>query len=158
MVIHPRCQCTAASLAELERVLSRNPGRAEVALLFVQPAGVGADWEDTDTWRQAARLPGLSLRSLDPDGRRAAYFGARTSGQTYLYSAQGNLLFSGGLTGSRGHQGENEGSLLLTQLLQNQSASGPTARTEVYGCPAARPDPADERCCIPSESERANVR
>lgn len=150
MVIHPRCPCTSASLAELERVLSRHPGRARVTLLFVHPVGAGAEWKLTDSWQKAGQLPGFTERLLDPDGRRAACFGARTSGQAYLYSPTGELLFSGGLTGSRGHEGENEGSLALARLLQDQKNQGTTVLTEVYGCPAARSDQ-DDRCCRQSE-------
>ena len=40
---------------------------------------------------------------------RRQRFGAETSGQTLLYDRDGRLLFSGGTTGSRGHDGDNAG-------------------------------------------------
>ena len=56
-----------------------------------------------------------------------------TSGQTILYGADGTLLFSGGITGSRGHAGDNDGRAGLVALL-TRAGRGQT-RTKVFGCP-----------------------
>ncbi len=74
----------------------------------------------------------------DSDGAEARRFGVETSGQTLLYDAHGTLIFSGGITGSRGHAGENARSelalvALLTQGRPERRASG------VFGCPLFAP-------------------
>ncbi len=69
----------------------------------------------------------------DDDGVEARSFGAATSGQTFLYDKRGALLFSGGITGARAHQGDNAGRQSVVALLN----SGPRAHsaTSVFGCP-----------------------
>src|SRR5256885_12910626 len=44
---------------------------------------------------------------VTPDRDEAARFGARTSGYVVVYDASGHLVFAGGITGSRGHAGDN---------------------------------------------------
>jgi len=82
--------------------------------------------------RRAAAIPGVNVVA-DPAGREAQLFHASTSGRTLVYSAEGDLLFDGGITASRGHVGENPGAtavgLLLTQNLNIRAAA------PVYGCP-----------------------
>jgi len=75
----------------------------------------------------------------DEDGIEARSFGAVTSGQALLYSAQGRLLFSGGITESRGHSGDNAGRSAIESLVMNGSEGLRTpASTPVYGCPLCR--------------------
>ena len=57
----------------------------------------------------------------DDDGAEARRFGAETSGQTLLYDEHGALLFSGGITGARGHAGDNAGRASLVALLNRGS-------------------------------------
>lgn len=142
MLAHPRCSCTEASLSELAEILARAPGRAQVYVVFIRPtraAGM-ADWDRTGLRRAAEAIPGVTV-VRDEDGREAARFVARTSGQTLLYGSDGRLLFSGGTTGARGHAGDNAGRATLISLL----TEGRAARrdTPVFGCslvgPADRP-------------------
>jgi len=129
---HPQCPCTRASLEELNRVLARAPRAAKTYVLFLRPAGVDAGWVQTDLWRTAAALPGVTVLR-DDGGVEARRFGVATSGQTLLYDRGGTLVFAGGITGSRGHAGDNAGETSLLTLL----ASGTADRqaTSVFGCP-----------------------
>jgi hypothetical protein len=68
----------------------------------------------------------------DDDGHEAARFGTVTSGQTLLYDTHGHLIFSGGITGARGHAGDNAGRSTLVDLLNRKLTS--TTGTNVYGC------------------------
>jgi len=63
----------------------------------------------------------------------ARRFGVETSGQTLLYDAGGRLIFSGGITGSRGHAGDNAGEAALVALLTSGQAD--RRATSVFGCP-----------------------
>ncbi len=131
MLAHPHCPCTRASLAELSRLLTTLSGRLGVHVLFVRPKGVEADWESTDLLEQARGIPGAVVE-LDEGGREAALFGARTSGDAVLYGEDGRLLFHGGITPSRGHQGDNVGSLRITSLVTTGSKD--LAESAVFGC------------------------
>ncbi len=64
----------------------------------------------------------------DDDGAEAKRFGAETSGQTLLYDERGTLAFSGGITGSRGHAGDNAGRASLLALINRRA--GRSARQQ----------------------------
>lgn len=68
----------------------------------------------------------------DGDGVEAKRFGAFTSGQALLYDAQGQLRFSGGITDSRGHEGDNAGREAIEAILAGKTAT--TTLTDVFGC------------------------
>jgi hypothetical protein len=132
MLAHPHCPCTRASIGELAWIMAHGQGRVTGYVLFLRPAGFSDDWEKTDLWRSAAAIPGVKV-ILDDGGKEAGIFHASTSGQTVLYDANGRLLFSGGITGSRGHSGDNAGRSAILSLL-NQGVSD-RAETFVFGCP-----------------------
>jgi hypothetical protein len=128
---HPQCTCSRASLGELAEVLARATKPPKTYVVFLKPFGVPENWEKTDLWRTATRLPNVTVIS-DDDGREAKGFGASTSGQTILYASSGALLFTGGITGARGHAGDNAGRASLVELLNRGGAA--RSRTDVFGC------------------------
>lgn len=131
VVAHPRCPCTHATLGELERLLRETRAAADVRVVMVEPEGLDVD-RSGGLWARAARLPGATVHT-DPGGHEARRFGAATSGQALLYDDQGRLLFTGGLTASRGHEGDNAGRAALRALLTARTPETPT--TPVFGCP-----------------------
>jgi hypothetical protein len=132
MLTHPRCPCTRASIGELDRLMAQAQGRVMAHVLIVKPAGAGDDWEETDLLQSAASIPGVNV-VVDDGGVEAHRFHALTSGQTVLYDTEGRLLFSGGVTGSRGHSGDNAGRSAIVSLLNAGEAE--RAETFVFGCP-----------------------
>ena len=130
---HPLCPCTRASVAELTRVLTRCEGQVEVYILIFVPERAGHGWRPTDGLRRLGTMPGVHLID-DPGGEEAARFGAQTSGLVALYAQDGRLLFRGGITAARGHEGDNEGRRALLGLIQGNSSSYPR-ETPVFGCP-----------------------
>ncbi len=128
---HPHCPCTRASLEELDRILTRGLRPVRARVLFVRPGDFRPGWEQTALWRRAESIPGVEALA-DPDGAEARHFGARTSGHVLLFGADGRLLFSGGITGSRGHEGDNPGASAVRALLAGDSAARTTA--PVFGC------------------------
>jgi hypothetical protein len=135
MLAHPHCPCTRASIGELARLMAQAQGRVTAYALFVKPDGSSDDWEKTDLWQSAASIPGVNV--VVDDGIEAQRFHAATSGQTVLYDAEGQLLFSGGITGSRGHSGDNAGRSAIVSLLNTGEAE--RADTAVFGCPLFDP-------------------
>jgi hypothetical protein len=136
MAAHPLCPCTRASVAELTRVLTRCEGQVEVYILIFRPEHAGHGWHPGDGLRGLGTLPGVHLID-DPAGEEAARFGALTSGLVALYAQDGRLLFRGGITGARGHEGDNEGRRALLGLIQG-NASSYRRETPVFGCPIFR--------------------
>jgi hypothetical protein len=132
MFAHPRCPCTKASLGELELLVARAPDKFEAAVLFYEPEKGSGAWSNTASIDIARNIPGVRVL-LDKEGQVAKRFAAETSGQTALYSAKGKLLFSGGITGSRGHLGENQGFDAILQLVSHPSPL-PQKTTKVFGC------------------------
>jgi hypothetical protein len=131
MFVHPRCPCSRASLAELNLLVSQCGGRAAVRIVFVRPQTCEAGWERTDLFAAAQKIPGADV-SCDHAGAEAKRFGASASGETLLYAADGRLLFQGGLTPSRGHQGDNTGRSAVASLIQSGRAAH--WRSAVFGC------------------------
>jgi hypothetical protein len=129
--VHPHCPCSRASLAELNALVSDCKGRLALQIVFIKPAGCEEGWEQTDLLATAQRIPGAVV-SVDLAGTEAARFGATTSGESLLYAPNGRLLFHGGLTRSRGHQGDNPGRAAVTALIRTGNAT--QQRSAVYGC------------------------
>jgi hypothetical protein len=141
MVAHPHCPCTRASIAELAKIMAHSPEGVKATVLFVKPSGVGADWDDTDLRRSAAAIPGIIVLT-DEDGIEAARFGAQTSGHTLVFDREGKLLFSGGITATRGHVGDNAGENAVLTALRQQTPD--RAGTAVFGCSLANRNPSGE--------------
>ncbi len=131
MLAHPRCPCTRASIGELAQIMAELHGQAKAYVVFAKPADSGADWNDTELWRRVAEIPGVTPVG-DDDGREARRFGVETSGHTLLFAANGRLLFSGGITQSRGHAGGNAGESAIVSLVKYQRAD--RMQTPVFGC------------------------
>jgi len=146
MFAHPRCPSTHASLADLRAVIGPFTGRLETIVAFTQPQDAPPDWLESDTWMDAASIPGVRVVA-DENAREASLFGARTSGQVVLYDARGHLLFSGGLTPARGQAGITDQTRSLAALLESETAGNVAAvsltRTggAVYGCPLQVDEP-----------------
>jgi len=135
-VAHPQCTCTHASLDELAEVLARSSKPPKAYVLFLRPSTVESGWEQTESWRRASAIPGVTVLR-DVDGAEARRFGVETSGQTLLYDSRGVLVFSGGITGARGHRGDNAGEAALTSLLTRGQSDRSGA--SVFGCPLFSP-------------------
>ena len=128
---HPKCPCTRATLDELEVVLTQRRTEIQSTLCVFDPEGVAPDWAETSLVQRAKRIPGLNV-IVDRDGTIAANFGAMTSGQTIMFDRDGRRLFAGGITGTRGHAGENRGRNLVLALAKGEICASP--RTPVFGC------------------------
>ena len=128
---HPHCPCSRASIEELDRLLASAGALPQVHVLFAKPDGTDPEWEHTDLWRRAAAIPGVSI-DRDDGGREAERFGVATSGQVLLYDVAGDLRFAGGITPSRGHEGDSAGRSMLQNLLASRQVDQDV--TPVFGC------------------------
>ncbi len=131
MLAHSRCPCTRASLAELEIVMAQLQGKLIAFVLFSKPGASAAEIQESDLWKKAAIIPDVSAL-YDNHAAEAEKFGGQVSGQTMLYDPQGRLIFSGGITSGRGHQGDNAGADAVIRVVRGERA--PPATTPVFGC------------------------
>jgi hypothetical protein len=134
MFVHPRCPCTRASLHELAAVVDAVRDRAEVAIVFLSPDGVAPDWAETDRLDFARSIPGASI--LTDAGPEFSRFGAKTSGFTVVYAPDGRLLFAGGITSGRAHEGVNVG---RNQVIARVLGAGTPTTHAVFGCETDAP-------------------
>jgi hypothetical protein len=116
---------------ELAQVVARIQNKASIYVLFYTPSGSSHDWENTDLRHIAEKIPSVNVLS-DVDGVEAQRFGAETSGHTFLFDRNGRLLFSGGITASRGHSGNNAGESSIVSLISGGTNGRPN--TLVFGC------------------------
>ncbi|MFT4540413.1 MAG: hypothetical protein ACI835_002864 [Planctomycetota bacterium] len=119
-------------MKELERLMTQCQGQIAAHVLFYKPAEAPNGWAMTELWEHASSIRGVTAH-LDVDGLESKHFGAFTSGHALLYAASGELTFSGGITVSRGHEGDNPGrSAIADQVLQGTRGY---VRGPVFGCP-----------------------
>ena len=137
MTLHPLCTCSEASVTELGRLLSRTSQRPTVYALFVDftphpTAKGGRGVESSSLWKRASSIPGV-VPIADPHGSITKAFGAETSGDVIAYGGDGRLIFHGGITTARGHEGDSFGRHRLQELLRG--ATPDAAESPVFGCP-----------------------
>lgn len=133
---HPRCPCTLASVAELQRLAVECGSDLEIICYLVLPPGVPSSWERGALADQLEGFQEAELR-LDPEGRVAERFRIATSGDVCLYDSEGRLAFSGGITPSRAHEGESHGRTAIRGIVARGEADIRTS--PVYGCPLLGP-------------------
>ncbi|QDV23157.1 hypothetical protein [Aureliella helgolandensis] len=134
--MHPRCVCTRASIRQLEETLTgmglTDQQQPQLTVVAAIPNETSEAWRDSASVRRIAALPRSEI-IWDSGGREASRFGAKTSGAARLYRQDGVLLFAGGITASRGHEGDNLGCDRLRALLCNQ-VKMPQPSIPVFGC------------------------
>lgn len=138
MIAHTRCACTRASLRELERLMTHAGDGMTAFVVFVGPRDEPGAHELLDVRDIARAIPNVRVFE---DASEARLFGAATSGQVLLYDAAGALVFRGGVTASRGHEGTSVGGEAVRRFMAARNATGaePLAATspaasDVFGC------------------------
>lgn len=134
---HPKCPCTRASLRELARLMTDVDGKMHAVVVFSKPKDAGEEWTATDLRASAEAIPNVRVL-IDQNERETKIFNAQTSGLTLLYDRDGNLRFRGGITASRGHEGDNAGRRAVFEIVTKEA--GKTEETAVFGCPLHKKD------------------
>ena len=131
IAVHPKCSCTRASVAELNKLMLGFGGRVHAVALVVKPFELPDLWSESDVTARLREIPNVEV-VRDLGGAKAGAFGAQSSGQTLLYDNAGHLVFDGGITAFRGHEGPSVGGETLKQLVAGTGVAG--TRTKVFGC------------------------
>ncbi len=130
--VHPYCPCARTTLGELAAIMNSTEGHVTAHVVFVVPDGENPDWTRNELWQAAQAIPDVRI-FVDYKAAEAKRFGARTSGLTLLFNERGTCLFSGGITASRGHAGQNSGRQAVVSCLagvRREASCDPT-----FGCP-----------------------
>ena len=134
MFVHSQCPCSSASMEELARLMTQCRDHVSARVLFVNPSGESSQWSHSNLWDSAAAIPCVAV-SCDQDGAAAKRLNVQTSGHVLLFDPSGKLLFSGGITDSRGHVGDNAGlSALIALIRDSHAAENLPVTTSVFGC------------------------
>ena len=131
MFAHPRCPCTRASLEELEKIVAKSNQQINLNIVFYHPEKFPQKWVKTSLYHRAERILRAKL-SIDTRQQEIHNFRPQTSGQVYLYSQSGKLIYSGGITGSRGHEGDNVGSRTILTWINDGTLL--QEKAFVFGC------------------------
>jgi hypothetical protein len=133
LVIHAMCPC---SYATLKNVLSLPPSELAQVDITVVFTGPGATSDSTAPNIRLAKT--LKTASLIYCGEQEAVqkYHAHTSGQCFIYNRTGNLVFSGGLTSTRGGEGDSAGLNALRLTLQGKECP---SMAPVFGCALETP-------------------
>jgi hypothetical protein len=137
--VHPFCGCTTATITELSRLAATRQGAVPpVTTFLVYRPSQDSTWK----WRdfQAARrsFPSATFR-WDDGGTEARRFHATTSGTVLYYGSGGTLQFHGGVTGSRGHEGDNYGLSALEKAMDTKIGGSLPSSSRVFGCALGAP-------------------
>lgn len=129
--LHPECPCSRATVAEVARFAAEVPTPPAIKFYFRDSAELGRPAQEASLWEDARLIPGVEVIA-DRDGVVSKMFGAETSGTCLLYDVAGRLLFHGGVSGARGHEGDNTNKDLLLASLRDAPTSA--VKTPIYGC------------------------
>ena len=142
---HPHCPCTNASFEQLLRVLASARLPLDCHAIFTIPESTEDEWEEGALLRKVEAVSQITVRR-DHFASESRRFGVATSGHVLLYTPDGRLLYSGGITATRGHEGDNLGAQAIVEYLSGMEPS--TSHMPVFGCPLfddAQPGSLD--CC-----------
>lgn len=128
--IHPKCSCSHATYIELKKLKPYLQG-VEVKVIFNLFDQQSTDWSKTDLWEKFSSLPDVEM-VIDSKSRETKIYQVTTSGHAFLYDEKLRLVFSGGLTPSRGHEGQTNGQIFVKSWLKNRSSQ--SFIEKVFGC------------------------
>ena len=128
---HPKCPCTQATVQEFQRIEARHPRAFDTIVVFPVTPAQEAAWRDTRLVRDAKQIQSATV-VFDRGGVEARQFRCAVSGQVLLFAPDGHLLFSGGVTPARGHEGNNGGQEAFEHQVENPDS--PPLTFPVFGC------------------------
>ena len=129
--LHPDCECSRATLAELQMIRPQVEEKINFVFVFFKNTQSNLSSDVSELWKTATQFQ-FARSLVDQDGKIASEFGAETSGQTFLYDQKGHLVFQGGVTGMRGHVGDNIGKDAILSFAHTGTPL--TSHTPAFGC------------------------
>lgn len=134
---HPHCPCTRATVRCLERLFTRFVDQPNFVAVAYCPGTKDDSWIESSL-TAILRNVGQSQIVIDRDGRYCECFGVHTSGHAVVYDDAGKLIFSGGVTPGRGHEGHSQAASDLVDKING--LPGEVSHWPVYGCLIIEPE------------------
>lgn len=131
MFLHPACPCSAATVDEFRNLMKEGEKDSVGTVVFYMPPEKESEWEVLPLLQSVKRIRNVTIE-YDSSGSQADLFGVTNSGHLLIYDGRGMLQFSGGITGSRGHSGDNHYFQLAKQCVVARRPK--YTITPVYGC------------------------
>lgn len=128
--LHPQCACSFATLNELKRLMHSINDTPTLTIYFADIMPI-AELKTHGLWELATSISSAHV-TIDTDNQRIDTFDQHVSGNILFYNRDGQLAFNGGITSSRGHEGDSQGKLKLMAILNQESPA--YASSETYGC------------------------
>ncbi len=131
MFLHPMCPCSLSSVDEFRELMRSGQKDLLGTVVAYMPRDQEAEWSLQPVFSSLKRIRNVSV-VYDIDGVQTKLFGATTSGHVLIYDGRGILQFTGGITDSRGHTGDNANYELAKKTIVARNPKFTTA--PVYGC------------------------
>lgn len=150
--MHPKCPCSRATLAELERFLVGYGSACQIYGVFVRGQRHAPSWIEGPLWEKVGLMENVA-RMEDAGGVEGGRFQVGVSGECFLFAPDGSILFHGGITPARGHIGDSRGlQALMSRIKEWHAGAHPMERvdTPVFGCSI-------RRMCTPPAAEGAKL-
>jgi hypothetical protein len=130
--LHPRCFCSLATANELAKIMSREENRLKVHVI-VRPTRRAEEASASSSTSSATTPAHDAQLSIQDSNSRLIKTIDSLPGHVLLFGANGNLIFAGGITASRGHEGDNLGADAMLKAMC-ESRRSTVSTTPVFGC------------------------
>lgn len=139
MFLHTQCPCSKAAVEEIQSIMNKDNSKEKIIVLYYKPK------DKPDSWVTSASLWTKLSNSrvkqvIDTDGVEAKKFNSKTSGQSFLYTNMGQIVFSGGITASRGHSGNSPGQEDIINFVNHPDQYSQYKNSKVFGCSLHNPE------------------
>ena len=119
--LHAKCPCSRASINEIDRLLTSHGKDLKTIFVFSKEKDLELAWiQESELYKKAQKMSVEII--IDPNNSEAKVFKAQTSGKVFLVSPKQEILFQGGVTASRGHEGNNSGITAIQKILAGKNS------------------------------------
>ncbi|MCC9601701.1 hypothetical protein LOC67_14170 [Stieleria sp. JC731] len=130
----PGCPCTVAAARNLQRISPLLDPHPDILAFAYQPDNAPSNWLKKRSTETLNRITSTKV-IIDTNGKIAGSLGVKTSGHCIVYSKARGVIFSGGLTPLRGHEGTGPSLTQFTHCINDQDE--PFTEWPVFGCSIA---------------------
>ena len=133
---HPQCPCTLATARCLERLSAKFLERPPIHANAYCPENESEAWIESKLTQTLKTIQGVQV-CVDRNGDHCRRIGAIVSGHILVYDVKGKLIFSGGITPNRGHEGDCRAAMSFLQCVNG--VANKRSHWPVFGCPIVSP-------------------
>jgi hypothetical protein len=131
--IHPKCSCSEATIENLT-TMTRDFANKNISfhVVFYSSSELGSDLENSKYVKEVKELQNTRIY-FDKKLTDFSLYDVETSGQSFLFDTEKNLIFKGGITESRGHLGETLSMRKIAGYLEGEKPNSITL-APTFGC------------------------